>query len=247
VWYRYGTTRSPDGAGSNHRFLGFSGAVRDTESVVDGLVTRFWAGGFADVKGFSVGALEFDRHAVLPAELSAHTFSAERNVAGLELNTNYVHEMIGQHRDKQMGADASGFVVKYRTQAQLRFETAKHRLQVGEQGIRVPQRGLIPLVLIGAQTVHPGEGLFDGFDAPPMDGAGLPTGLIVFDTDLLVLGRAGILLLLMFLMVTRRKAPCSPWQTDQCAKTPSDSLRQRSGFPEDWRSAPISSPRAAGA
>jgi hypothetical protein len=87
---------------SDNCLFGFFRAVRDTESVVDDLVTGLGAGGFTDVKGFSIGVFKFDSHAVLPAELSAQTFAAEMDAAGLELNTNHMHEVIGQHRDKQM-------------------------------------------------------------------------------------------------------------------------------------------------
>ena len=89
-------------------------------------------------------------------ELPAQALPAQVDVAGLELSANRVNQVIGQYRDEQVPGDTLGGVVKDRPQTEFGFQTPKHGLQVGEHGIGAPQRGRVPLVLIGAQAVDAG-------------------------------------------------------------------------------------------
>ena len=88
--------------------------------------------------GGAVLAFEFDGDPFLAREFSAKAVPAVIDVGGLELKADAVHEVIGEHRDQQMSADTMGLVVKNRTEAQLRFEAAEHRLQIGQHRIGAP-------------------------------------------------------------------------------------------------------------
>lgn len=99
--------------------LGLARAWRYAERVVDVLLTGLGARGLAHVHGGAIGTLEFDGDAVLAAKRSADPFPAQRNTASLELEANHVHEVVSEHGDEQMAADAVGLVMKDRAQAEL--------------------------------------------------------------------------------------------------------------------------------
>ena len=99
---------------SDDGFLGIAGSVGNPEGVVNNLLPGLGACSFAYMYCFSVLSLEFDGDAILSFELSAQPLPAPMNTAGLELETNGMHQMIRQDRDEQMAADALGVVMKYR-------------------------------------------------------------------------------------------------------------------------------------
>jgi hypothetical protein len=95
----------------HHGFLRFPGTARDSKGVVDALLARFWAAGFAHVEYFPVGASKFDGRPVLALELTAQAFPTEMDSARLELEANCVNQVIGKHRDEQMPTHPVGFLM----------------------------------------------------------------------------------------------------------------------------------------
>ena len=116
----------------------------------------FGPGGLAEVVDLAVVAVEHDGDPLLAGELVAQALPTEVNVLGLEPDAQAVDQVVGQHRDEQMAVDPGALVVVDGTQAQLRFQRAEHRLQIGEHDIGLPQGGLVPIALIGAQAIGNG-------------------------------------------------------------------------------------------
>jgi hypothetical protein len=56
-------------------------------------------------------ALELDRDPVLPVEFAANPLPAEVNAAGLQLQADGVHQVVGQDGNEQIPADAVGLVM----------------------------------------------------------------------------------------------------------------------------------------
>jgi hypothetical protein len=101
-----------DGVDLEDCFLRFSRSVGNPERIIDDLLAWFGPGGFAHVERLTVLTFELDGDADLAGQFAAQAFPAQINPAGLDLKAKGVHQMISEHRDKEMPTDALGAVVK---------------------------------------------------------------------------------------------------------------------------------------
>ena len=122
----------------------------------------------SDVNLFAPFTAQTGGHAHLCTEGGADRLPAVVNAVGLQTQPDLVHQIVGQHADEQVPFDPVGLLVEDRAHPQLGFETVKDRLQIGQQGVGMPQSRFIPFGLVRAQTVDTGMGVrvFRALDAP---------------------------------------------------------------------------------
>ena len=111
---------------------------------------RLGTGALADMDGVTIPAKQRDGHALLGFQLVTQGVPTGVKPLGLEFGPQGVYQVVGEQDDKQMTADAVGFLVVDRSQSQLRLQAAEHRFEVGQQSISPPQGGLVPVIEVGA-------------------------------------------------------------------------------------------------
>jgi hypothetical protein len=74
---------------------------------------------------------------------------------GQHYEITVVADETGTNGDEQMPLGAIFFLVEHRAQAEFRFETAEHRLQIGQHHVGAPRGGRVPRGFIAAQAIHP--------------------------------------------------------------------------------------------
>ena len=88
--------------------------------------------------------------------------------------------MVSEHTDEQMSLDSSFNLVIDRPQAEIGLQTAKHRFQIGQHGVRAPERCIVLIDERRAQAIHARihrrAALFGVFF--PCDGSGKLAALI---------------------------------------------------------------------
>jgi len=104
------------------RFLGSPRPVADAQCVINDLLARLGTGGLANVNRLAVGACERDGDAILAGERAAYPLPAQMDPGGLELKTNGMHEVVGEHRDEQVPAHPIGLAMEDGPQPKLGFE-----------------------------------------------------------------------------------------------------------------------------
>ena len=102
------------------------------------------------MQGSSVGAPETGRDSALAGHNPANGVPTQVDAALFQAAAYDLHELVGQYGDEQMSISALFFVVKHGTQAQLAFEAAKYRFQIGQHEVGAPQFFGIPGGLIAA-------------------------------------------------------------------------------------------------
>ena len=93
-------------------FLGSPRSIADAQCVVDDLLTGLSTGGLANVNRLAVGAFERDGDTILAGELAAYALPAQMDPGGLELKTNCMHEVVGEHGDEQVPAHPIGLTME---------------------------------------------------------------------------------------------------------------------------------------
>ena len=107
---------------SHDGLAGRSGCGVDAQGVVDGLLGRFSAGGFAYMQGAPIGASEGGGDALLSFEDPSNGVPA-RVLAGLaQTSSDELYELVGDDGDEQMSFGADGLVVEDGSQSEFRFQ-----------------------------------------------------------------------------------------------------------------------------
>ena len=145
---------APGAAGSDQHTMGLPGVGVELEDGAQRLMPRLGTRGIAHMHGAAVAPLHGDGDTALDGQGLAQRVPAVVDALGLELQTQRVNEVIGQHADEKMAFDAAINLVEHRAQPQVGLQRAKHRLQLGEHDVGAPQRGVVLVDQGGAQAVH---------------------------------------------------------------------------------------------
>jgi hypothetical protein len=102
----------------------------------------------------------------LDGERRAQTGPAFPNALALELGTDELDELIGEHGEEEMSINPILAGLMDRTQTEFGFQGTEHGFQVGERGLGVPERLFVPIQEVGTQAIDPRIGE-SGSPAPP--------------------------------------------------------------------------------
>ena len=149
------------------------------------------------MQGAAIAVVENGRDPALTREDIAQRVPALADAVSGERVADELDELVGEHGDEQMPLGAPFLVVADRAQAELRFEAAEDRLEVGEYDVGAPHRRLVTVGLVAAQAIDARVGHERAFDgqALPVDRAGARAALIEEDLNVVVLTDAVAFLL----------------------------------------------------
>ena len=94
-----------DAMALNEHAMGAAGIGRQAQDLVDLLMKRLGASGLAHMHGSPIAALQCGSDALLCGQRLSQGLPTVVDALGLELQTQHVHEVIGQHADEQMPFD----------------------------------------------------------------------------------------------------------------------------------------------
>ena len=135
---------------SHDGLAGRSGCGVDAQGVVDGLLERFGAGGFAYMQSARVGASEGGGDALLSFEDPSNGVPARVLAGFAQTPSDELYELVGDDSDEQRSFGSDGFVVEDGPQSEFRFQGAEDGLKVGEGDIGPPPRPFFVLLALFA-------------------------------------------------------------------------------------------------
>ena len=144
---------------SDDHLLDASGSGVGVECAIDGLLAVLGAGGLSHMHGTAVLAPEGGGDALLSFEDGAQRVPACVFTGLAQAAADGLHQLVGDHGDEEVAVGALLGAVEDGAQAELGLERAEDGLDIGERGVAAPQRLLVPVVYVGAQTVDAGVGL----------------------------------------------------------------------------------------
>ena len=121
----------------------------DAQGVVDGLLERFGAGGFAYMQSARVGASEGGGDALLSFEDPSNGVPARVLAGFAQTPSDELYELVGDDSDEQRSFGSDGFVVKMAA-VRVPISGSGRRLKVGEGDIGPPPRPFFVLLALFA-------------------------------------------------------------------------------------------------
>ena len=109
---------------SNHDAMGSAWVSGQSKNFADFLLLRFGARRFADMHRAAIAAAQRGGDALLTRQSLAYRIPCVIDAFVFELQPHRMHEMIGQHADKQMAFDPAFYMMVNRAQAQIGLETS---------------------------------------------------------------------------------------------------------------------------
>ena len=108
--------------------MGAAGIGRQAQHLVDLLVARLRPSGLAHMHGAAIAALQCGSDALLCGQRLTQCLPTVIDALGLELQTQHVHEVVGQHADEQVPLHTPVDLMEHRAQAQIGRASCRERV-----------------------------------------------------------------------------------------------------------------------